>query len=66
MPPFGTEKGNLRPQRESILPKTKQELQVGEGAHEVGSKALPQKKRRRQGESLRNILEETAKATGCL
>ena len=44
--PFGTEKGTWRPQKERILPKTTQELQDGEGAHDVWSKALPQRDRR--------------------
>lgn len=61
MLPFGTEKENLRPQKDGIFPEAKQELQGGEGAHDVWSKALPGRERTGSRERLRKTPEETAR-----
>lgn len=66
MLPFGIEKGNLRPQKERILPKTKQELQNSEEDYDMCFKALPLRKRRRKGKSPRKIPKVTDRTTELL
>lgn len=63
MLPFGIQKGNLSPQKEKILPKTKEEVQSGEKDCDVCFKALPLRKRRGKGKSPRKISKVIARTT---